>query len=36
MSLAALDRAIKIDPEYEPAMTNRFAVERYDRRHPHA
>ncbi|MDO9012987.1 MAG: tetratricopeptide repeat protein [Gallionella sp.] len=26
-ALAALDRAIEIDPQYEPAMTNRIAVE---------
>ena len=26
-SLASLDRAIELDPQYEPAMTNRIAVE---------
>lgn len=29
-SLAELDRALEIDPQYEPAMTNRIAVERME------
>ena len=33
-ALAELDRALEIDPEYEPAMTNRLVVEQMVEGHP--